>query len=233
MQSLFQILRQDDLIALGLFTVCWLGYETFVTVNAARGNGLPAAMKAWRQDWFRAAVERENRIIDIQIVRSLASNSAFMASTSIFVVGGLAAVFGASERAVAVLNQFSFLADTTQDRFGLKVALLIFIFTFAFFRLAWSMRLHNNAAVVLGAIPQPELVDQREVGAARAAVAADLASLAARHYNGGVHSYYFGLAACTWFLHPFAFMAASVWVVGILYRREFHSRALRTVRRDL
>ena len=154
-----------------------------------------------------------------------------MASTSIFVVGGLAAVFGASEQAVAVLNRFSFLIETTQDRFGLKIALLIFIFTFAFFRLAWSIRLHNNAAIVLGAIPQPELRDQRETGISRAAVAAELASLAARHYNGGVHSYYFGLAVCTWFLHPLAFMAASLWVVAILYRREFRSRALRTLQR--
>lgn len=231
MESVLEIMRRDDLLALALFMVCWLGYEAFVAVSVRRGKGLPAAMQAWRRDWFSAAVERENRIIDVQIVRSLAGNSAFMASTSIFVVGGLAAVFGASEQAVAVLNRFSFLIETSQDRFGLKIALLIFIFTFAFFRLAWSIRLHNNAAVVLGAIPQPELKDQRETGIARAAVAAELASLAARHYNGGVHSYYFGLAVCTWFLHPFAFMAASLWVVAILYRREFRSRALRTVRR--
>ncbi|MBO6559859.1 MAG: DUF599 domain-containing protein [Nisaea sp.] len=232
MESVLEIMRRDDLIALALFMVCWLGYESFVAVSIRRGKGLPAAMQAWRRDWFSAAVERENRIIDVQIVRSLAGNSAFMASTSIFVVGGLAAVFGASEQVVAALNRFSFLIETSQDRFGLKIALLIFIFTFAFFRLAWSIRLHNNAAVVLGAIPQPEFRDQRETGIARAAVAAELASLAARHYNGGVHSYYFGLAVCTWFLHPFAFMAASLWVVAILYRREFRSRALRTVRRS-
>ena len=231
MESVLEIMRRDDLLALALFMVCWLGYETFVAVSIRRGKGLPASMQAWRRDWFSAAVERENRIIDVQIVRSLAGNSAFMASTSIFVVGGLAAVFGASEQVVAALNRFSFLIETSQDRFGLKIALLIFIFTFAFFRLAWSIRLHNNAAVVLGAIPQPEIRDQRETGIARAAVAAELASLAARHYNGGVHSYYFGLAVCTWFLHPFAFMAASLWVVAILYRREFRSRALRTVRR--
>ncbi|WP_323797723.1 DUF599 domain-containing protein [Nisaea sp.] len=232
MESLLDMLRRDDLVALAIFITCWFGYETFVAVRIKRGHGLPAAMQAWRRDWFEASATRENRIIDIQILRSLAGNSAFMASTSIFVVGGLAAVFGASEQAVAVLNRFRFLAETSQDRFGLKIALLIFIFTNAFFRLAWSIRLHNNAAVVLGAIPQPEIEDLREVGRERAGVAAELASLAARHYNGGVHSYYFGLAVCTWFVHPFAFIAASLWVVAVLHRREFRSRALRTVRRD-
>ena len=232
MESLQNILQRDDLVALAIFIVCWFGYETFVAIRIKRGYGLPATMQAWRRDWFEASTSRDNRIIDIQILRSLAGNSAFMASTSIFVVGGLAAVFGASEQAVAVLNRFSFLTETSLDRFGFKIALLIFIFTNAFFRLAWSVRLHNNAAVVLGAIQQPEFEDLREVGRGRGGVAAELASLAARHYNGGVHSYYFGLAVCAWFAHPFAFIAASLWVVAVLHRREFRSRAFRTVRRS-
>lgn len=56
-------------------------------------------------------------------------------------------------------------------------------------------------------------------------MAARLVTLAARHYNGGMHAYYFGLAACAWFLHPAGLIAATVWVVAILYRREFRSRS--------
>ena len=96
MDALLDMLRRDDLVALAIFITCWFGYETFVAFRIKRGHGLPAAMQAWRRDWFEASATRENRIIDIQILRSLAGNSAFMASTSIFVVGGLAAVFGAS-----------------------------------------------------------------------------------------------------------------------------------------
>jgi uncharacterized membrane protein len=40
-----------------------------------------------------------------------------------------------------------------------------------------------------------------------------------------MHSYYFGLAACAWFLHPLALIATTAWVLAILYRREFRSRA--------
>ena len=48
---------------------------------------------------------------------------------------------------------------------------------------------------------------------------------AAKHYQAGTHSYYFGFAACAWFAHPVALVCAGLWVVAILYRREFLSRA--------
>jgi uncharacterized membrane protein len=57
-------------------------------------------------------------------------------------------------------------------------------------------------------------------------LAADLCNLAAKHYQGGMHAYYFGFAACAWFAHPVGLVVAGLWVVGILYRREFRSRAL-------
>jgi uncharacterized membrane protein len=91
--------------------------------------------------------------------------------------------------------------------------------------LAWSMRLHSNAAVVLGAIPQPDNIEGREKAEAQAAVAGELCNLAAKHYQAGTHSYYFGFAACAWFAHPVALVIAGLWVVAILYRREFLSRA--------
>lgn len=213
-----------DLTALAVFLSAWIGYEAFGAWSTRRGRNLPARMQVWRERWMESAAGRDNRILDVQILQSLTGNSAFLASTAIFVIGGLAATLGASSNVVAVLNGFDYFAPTSQNRFGLKVALMMLIFMHAFFRLAWSMRLHNNAGVVLGSIPQPG-PDHPSMVLGRARVAARLVTLAARHYNGGMHSYYFGLAACGWFLHPLALVAATAWVVGTLYRREFRSRA--------
>jgi uncharacterized membrane protein len=213
-----------DLVAFAAFMLAWSGYEAFGAAATRRGRNLPARMAMWRERWMESAVTRDNRILDVQILQSLTGNSAFLASTAIFVIGGLAAALGASADVVEALNGFGYFASTTQDRFGFKVALMMLIFMHAFFRLAWSMRLHNNAGVVLGAIPQPGTTDH-ETATARARVAARLVTLAARHYNGGMHSYYFGLAACAWFLHPLALIATTAWVLAILYRREFRSRA--------
>ncbi|NQW09058.1 MAG: DUF599 domain-containing protein [Alphaproteobacteria bacterium] len=214
-----------DYVAFALLFTAWLGYEGLSTRAAARGRNLAAHMKIWRDRWMEAVLERDNRILDVQIIRSLVGNSSFLASTSIFVIGGLAAVLGASAEIVPLLNQFDYFATTSQNQFGMKVLLLILIYMHAFFRLAWSMRLHNNAAVVLGAIPLPGNPATEVEAASRARITARLVTLAARHYNAGTHSYYFGLAAVAWFIHPVALMATTAWVVAILYRREFLSRA--------
>ena len=57
-------------------------------------------------------------------------------------------------------------------------------------------------------------------------------SLAGASFNGGLRAYYFALAALTWFVSPYAFIAASVWVVMILVRRQFISRTYRALHRQ-
>jgi len=220
-----------DLFALATFLLGWAAYEIFASRRARRGETLGARMTRWRETWSETLLQRDNRIMDVQILRSLVGNSSFLASTAIFVIGGLVAVIGASSEVVAAFNQFDYLAATTADRFGLQVSLLIIIFINAFFRLAWSMRLHNNAAVVLGTIPQPES-GPPEVARERARTMAALVSLAANHYNGGMHAYYFGLGAVAWFVHPLALTLSTLLVIATLYRREFLSRANRALLRE-
>src|SRR3954449_1737799 len=44
-----------------------------------------------------------------------------------------------------------------------------------------------------------------------------------------MRTYYFGLAALSWFVHPYLLMALTVAVVLVVYRREFRSRTLETI----
>ena len=46
------------------------------------------------------------------------------------------------------------------------------------------------------------------------------------NFNRGVRAYYYGLAALSWFLHPVLFAVVTVWVVAVIYRREFLSYTL-------
>jgi uncharacterized membrane protein len=104
-----------------------------------------------------------------------------------------------------------------------KILLLIAVFVNAFFKFTWSIRQYNFCVVLIGAAPQTDRPDEHEdfVGAITS-----VASLAAENYNHGLRAFYFALAALTWFLHPWLFAAASALVVYVLYRREFHSKAL-------
>jgi uncharacterized membrane protein len=58
---------------------------------------------------------------------------------------------------------------------------------------------------------------------------ARIATSTGRHFNGGLRAYYFGLAALSWFVHPWLFVSLTTWVVWVIYRREFRSRLLRTL----
>lgn len=59
-----------------------------------------------------------------------------------------------------------------------------------------------------------------------AARAAKVLSLAANQFNLGLRAYYFAMALLTGLVSPWILMLASVGVVLILYRREFHSDVL-------
>jgi uncharacterized membrane protein len=60
---------------------------------------------------------------------------------------------------------------------------------------------------------------------------ARLSSLGAKHFNDGVRAYYFALAELSWFLHPVAFILSTTWIVLVLYRREYQSKALKLLTR--
>ena len=62
-----------------------------------------------------------------------------------------------------------------------------------------------------------------------AARTARLAGLSGEHANTGLRAYYFGMAGLGWFIHPAVFAAAVTVVILVLYRREYHSRALRII----
>ena len=60
-------------------------------------------------------------------------------------------------------------------------------------------------------------------------LAAEVASRAAEHFNKALRTFYFGLAALSWFLQPYLFMVLTALVVVVVYRREFQSHTLSTL----
>ena len=106
---------------------------------------------------------------------------------------------------------------------------LVAIFVYAFFKFAWSFRLFNYCSVLIAAAPPAPVPDEEahEIARRTARVNAN----ASRHFNRGLRSYFFALAALGWFLNPAVFAAATAWVLWIVYRREFRSHAYYAIRR--
>ena len=200
-----------DLLALVVFALCWVGYAAVVDrVPRIRDRSVIAAMDAHRRRWMVAMLDRENRIMDTQIIGNLMGSTSFLANTSIFILGGLVALIGAPDLGQRVLASLPFAAPPENDwAWEMRIGLLLLIFIRAFFELTWALRQFNYGSIVVGGIGQGE--GERP----RALMAAQVLNRAARHFNTGLRAYYFGLAALAWIVHPLAFVLASLLVVDL------------------
>ncbi|MGI9491542.1 MAG: DUF599 domain-containing protein, partial [Geminicoccaceae bacterium] len=215
-----------DLIAPLWFLSAWFAY-TWYTDHDKGVHNLTTAMHGYRLLWMKRMLEREVRMVDTQILGNLMRSMSFFASTTMFIIAGLVAVLGARNEAMAVLRELPFTVDTSVVIWDLKVLLLIAIFIYAFFKFTWAFRHYNYCLILIGAIANSDqLDDECEQIADRAA---RIANSTGRHFNRGIRAYYFGMAALSWFLHPWIFIVLTGWVILVLYRREYRSNLLDTL----
>ncbi|MGH8677841.1 MAG: DUF599 family protein, partial [Burkholderiales bacterium] len=97
------------------------------------------------------------------------------------------------------------------------------------YRREWWQKVVERELRIVDAAPSHDADPQRL--ADYVSRAARIATLAADNFNYGLRAYYFGLAALSWFLNSWIFMCVTAWVVGILYAREFRSKALQVLTR--
>lgn len=213
-----------DLAAPLFFLACWIGYAQLADGRLGARCSLMSRMHEHRRLWLRRMLKRDNRIIDLQVVIVIAQSHAFLASSAVLIVGGCLAILGARDQVMGMLAELPFVAHSPPLVWEAKVILLAVVFVFAFFKLTWSLRQFNYVAIMIGAAP--ELDAAAPTSEIYADNAARVASHAAEHFNNAIRSYYFGLAALSWFLHPFLLMALSALVVLVVWRREFRSHTL-------
>ncbi len=209
-----------DIIALLWFIGCWFVYSGV----EHKKPGLSKDVEKWRERWAMAMLKRENRMVDIQAINAMISNVTFFASTTILILAGLFAMLGAAKQGIMVFESMPFLQTMTHASWVLKAGTLVVIFIYAFFKFGWSIKQHTISAVVMAATPEPEHCDTKEART-NALRMARLGNLGAKHYQDGIRGYYFALAALSWYIHAWVFMLATIWVVLVLFRREYRSRA--------
>lgn len=211
-----------DILALAVTAALWLGFGWLVERSPWTSLGLTTAVNLQRLEWMRRLTRREARIPDASLLGNLMRSMAFFASATVIILGGVAAMLGSAERSVETLRNIPALSVISTELFEEKVLLLGLIFIYSFLKFTWGMRQFNYCCILVGAAPMP--AESEEVREAFARKAARVSELGARSFNQGLRGYYFALASLGWFIHPLAFMAGSVAVVLILWRREFHSK---------
>ena len=209
-----------DLVALAWFALAWAGYGIAVELTPLGRDTLNHRMDRYRDRWTQTMLGRDLRIVDTQIMASLQNGTAFFASTSLLAVGGAFALLRASEEVLALFTQLPFGIRMTQAVWETKVIGVLLIFVYAFFKFAWSYRLFNYAAILIGALP-----DASEAKSAKAKAAAQrvarMATLAGRHFNRGQRAFFFALGYLGWFVNAWVFIAATLAVLIVVANRQF------------
>src|SRR5437899_5430918 len=142
-----------DIAAVAFFVVEWLAYGFTLEHTAYGRDSLSARMNRYREVWIRNLLDREARMVDMQIMAALQNGTAFFASTSLIAVGGALALLRSTNEALAVLGALPIDLRPSPALWELKCVGLILIFVYAFFKFAWSYRLFNYVAILLGSMP--------------------------------------------------------------------------------
>ena len=218
-----------DIFALVWFLLVWVTYSWF-SKRQYSGKGAVTMNKlsrGYRKRWMLNMLERENRIVDSALLGTLIRSVSFFASGTIILVAGLSTAMGAAGEVARMTAQLPFTAETNAQIVQIKFLLLISLFVYVFFKLVWSLRQYNFAVVMMGAAAI-EIKDEGDKlsYANKMGIVVDRGGI---HFNEGMRGYEFGLAYLGWFLHPLLFIAATTLVLGVIYRREFHSNVLRAM----
>jgi len=213
-----------DILAVGFFMLEWLVYAITLEHTAYGRDSLSARMNVYREVWVRRLLEREARMVDMQIMASLQNGTAFFASTSMFAIGGSLALLRAGPDAAIVLGKLPMDLSPSVHLWELKCVGLILIFVYTFFKFAWAYRLFNYVCILLGAMPPSS---ERDTAEAEAHVirTARLFEAGGRHFNRGQRAFFFALGYLGWFVSPWVLFVTTALVVVVIWRRQFASSA--------
>jgi len=166
---------------------------------------------------------------DVSSIATLERTVSFFASSSLIILAALAAALGAADDSFEVLSQLTFSRSISLVEWELFIVCLMVIYVYAFFKISWALRQYGFVVALIGALPDSSIdIETGEKRRLAFPIAKTLSS-AAYHFNGGLRSYYFSLAALTWFISPWVMAFAVTLVVYELHRREFRSRVLRNL----
>ncbi|MCV6546417.1 MAG: DUF599 family protein [Cohaesibacter sp.] len=213
-----------DILALGWFILLWGGFSLMVDSSSLRKKTLSYHMNQHRLRWMQTMAERELRMVDTAIITGLQNGTAFFASTSLLAIGAGFALLNSTDLALQVSRDLNLPVEATRGLWEVKVLVLITLYIYAFFKFGWAYRLFNYTSILIGAFPAPETAGSPEMDEA-IHQASEANSLAGRHFNRGLRTFFFSLGVFAWFIHPLLFIGTTTYITLVLTRRQFFSRS--------
>jgi uncharacterized membrane protein len=179
-------------------------------------------------EWAQRLLEREMRVTDSALIGNLMTSVSFYANTTIYIIAGLIAALGASDKLISLTSDLPFGGSGNRELLEIKLILVLISFVFAYFKFTWSLRQFNLLSILVGAAPLGKAGEPGIDSYAKRLGGAN--NLAGDDFNRGIRAYYFGLAASGWLLNPLLLGVLALCVLIVLYRRDFSSATLDILR---
>jgi uncharacterized membrane protein len=214
--------------AIVLYFLIWIAYEAFFDGPLRRPRSLNAKMIVVREAWMARILERDNLMVDASLIGHSIHTATFFASTTVLALAGLLGILGSSDRVYAAVSSISMFIAVNQTLFEWKIALLVGIFVYTFFKFTWALRQFNYFCAIIGSAPRGTTATAERAG--HAAAMATVIGQAIANVNAGFRGYYFGFAALGWIAHPAVLVVSALFTVFVLARRQFSSPAALAIR---
>ncbi len=217
-----------DWLALAIFFACWAGYAWYSEHSQRGAAGLIGTTQRYRLRWAYQLLARDVRVMDSTLIGNLVTSVSFYANTTIYIIAGLVAALGASDKLVSFTADLPFGGAGNRELLEIKLMLVLSAFVFSYFKFTWSLRQFNLLSILVGAAPQGHAGEPGIDSYAQRLGGAN--NLAGDDFNRGIRAYYFGLAASGWLLTPWALALLAITVLVVLFRRDYRSPALHILR---
>ena len=157
--SLTSVLPLPDMLALGWFFLCWVGYAYYADQRRWGTRELASVLHDYRLRWMTRVLERESRIADTVVLQTVMRSDKLFITTTLLIIAGLISSLGAVDwvqagcrpgagRVQAMVSGIGFIAVSSRETVELRILVLIGIFVFAFFKFTWSLRQFTHADAV-------------------------------------------------------------------------------------
>ena len=94
-------------------------------------------------EWAQRLLEREMRVTDSALIGNLMTSVSFYANTTIYIIAGLIAALGASDKLISLTSDLPFGGSGNRELLEIKLILVLISFVFAYFKFTWSLRQFN------------------------------------------------------------------------------------------
>jgi uncharacterized membrane protein len=162
-------------------------------------NSLNARMSIYREVWVRRILDREARMVDMQIMASLQNGTAFFASTTLLAIGGGLTLLRSTEEAMSVLATLPLGIRSSPALWEIKCVGLIVIFVYAFSNSHGPIACSTTSPSCSARCRSPKKTPEAQSHVMRTT---KLFQSAGRHFNRGQRAFLFALGYLGWFISP-------------------------------